>query len=178
MNEGAIVRSPPIARSDAAILSIGLFKLLKGLLLLFVGVGAVALLHHDVADTALEVVDALRVDPDNRYIHAALERILNVTPKQLREISAGTFIYAGLLLTEGVGLLMRQHWAEYFTVITTGGLIPLEIWELAKRVTVIRIAVLIINVAIVVYLIWRIQDRSKTAGEATSDTVRNDRSAR
>ena len=149
------------ARGDAAILSIGIFKLLKGLLLLFAGLGAVALLHHDLGDVVLEVVDAARVDPDNRYVHAALERILNVTPKQLKEISAGTFIYSGLLLTEGIGLVMRKHWAEWFTVITTGGLIPLEVWELLRRVTVVRIAVLVINVAIVVYLIWRIQDERR-----------------
>src|SRR4051794_38872011 len=148
--------SQQIARTDAAILSIGLFKLVKGLLLVLVGLGAHALLHRDIGDTILKLVDALRVDPDNRFVHAALERVLNVTPNQLKEISAGTFIYAGLLLTEGIGLLMRKHWAEWFTVITTGGLIPLEVWELARRVTIIRIAVLVVNIAIVVYLIWRI----------------------
>lgn len=162
--KAANATSPQVARSDAAILSIGLFKLLKGVLLLFVAVGAVALLHRDVGDVVLEVVDALRVDPDSRYIHAALEHVLNVTPKQLKEISAGTFIYSGLLLTEGIGLLMRRHWAEWFTVITTGGLIPLEVWELHRRVTTVRIAVLVVNVAILVYLIRRIQDerREKT----------------
>jgi len=109
--------SQQIARNDTAILSIGLFKLVKGLLLVLVGLGAHALLHRDIGDTILKLVDALRVDPDNRYVHAALERVLNVTPNQLKEISAGTFIYAGLLLTEGIGLLMRKHWAEWFTVI-------------------------------------------------------------
>ena len=92
-----------ITRNDTAILSIGLFKLVKGLLLVLVGVGAHALLHRDIGDTILKLVDALRVDPDNRYVHAALERVLNVTPNQLKEISAGTFIYAGAA--------DRGHWS-------------------------------------------------------------------
>lgn len=157
----ASISSEQIRRSDAAILSIGLFKLLKGLLLLVASIGALTLLHRDVGDAVLELVDALRVDPDNRYVHAALEHLMNVTPKELKEVSAGTFIYSALLLTEGVGLLMRKRWAEWFTVITTGGLIPLELWELARRVTMLRIAVLVINVAIVVYLIWRIRDEHR-----------------
>ncbi len=66
----------------------------------------------------------LRVDTDNRYIHGFLVRIFRVTPKQLKELSVGTFIYAGLFLTEGMGLLLRKHWAEYFTIITTGAVHP------------------------------------------------------
>jgi uncharacterized membrane protein (DUF2068 family) len=47
---------------------------------------------------------------------------------------------------------MRKHWAEYFTVITTAAIIPLEIWELAKRFSGAKIVVLVVNAAIVVYL--------------------------
>ena len=78
------------------------------------------------------------MDPDNRYIHGILVRIFRVTPKQLKELSVGTFIYAGLFLTEGMGLLLRKHWAEYFTIITTGLFIPLEIYELVRHFTVTK----------------------------------------
>ena len=147
------------------IIAIGVFKLLKGLLLLATAIGALSLLHKDVAATVGHWVALLRVDPDNQFIHRLLSRLFSITPKQLKEISAGTFIYAGLLLTEGVGLLLGKTWAEYFTVITTAGLIPLELHELAKRFTSVRVAVLAINVAIVVYLVWRIRQprNSRTA---------------
>lgn len=143
-------------RSSSAILLIGLFKLLKGVLLLAVGIGAFKLLHKNVADVVIRWTEILRVDPDNSFIQPLLGKVLPMTPKQLKEIGAGTFFYAGLLLTEGVGLLMRKHWAEYFTVITTGGLIPLEIYELAKRFTAAKVIVLIVNAAIVVYLVARL----------------------
>jgi uncharacterized membrane protein (DUF2068 family) len=144
-------------KTTATLLLIALFKLIKGILLLFVGIGALKLLHRDVAQTIAHWVDILRVDPDNRLIHGLLARVLSVTPGQLRAASAGTFVYAGLLLTEGLGLLFRKRWAEYFTIITTAGLIPIELYELSRRVTTAKVAVLVINVAIVAYLVRRVR---------------------
>jgi len=135
------------------ILLIGLFKLLKGLLLVAVGVGALRLLHKDVAEVVDHWVQILRVDPDNRIIHRLLAKVFAVSPKQLKELSVGTFFYASLLLTEGVGLLLRKHWAEYFTVITTAALIPLEVYELVHKFTATRVVVTLVNIAIVWYLV-------------------------
>jgi uncharacterized membrane protein (DUF2068 family) len=87
-----------------------------------------------------------------------------VSPKQLKELSAGTFIYAAVLLTEGLGLLLRKHWAEYFTVISTGIFIPLEIYELARHFTAAKVLVLLINVAIVVYLIGQLRRERRITG--------------
>ena len=99
------------------------------------------LLHKDLARTALHWVQVLRVDPDNRFVHGLLAKIFRLTPTQLKELSLGTFIYAGLFTTEGIGLLLRKRWAEYFTIVTTGGLLPLEIFELARHFTIARLAV-------------------------------------
>jgi uncharacterized membrane protein (DUF2068 family) len=147
-------------QSTPALLAIALFKLLKGVALIAVGIGALKLLGHDVSETIGHWIDVLRVDPDNRFIHEAIIHILNVTPKQLEAASVGTFIYAALLLTEGTGLLLRQHWAEYFTVITTAGLIPLELYEIARHVTVVKIFVTLVNLLIVIYLIARLRNGS------------------
>ncbi len=143
--------------SATTLLLIGLFKLFKGVLLLIVGFGALHLLHRDVSAVVMHWVDLLRVDPDNRYIHRITVRSFGIQAKQLKEISAGTFFYASILLTEGVGLLMRKHWAEWFTVISTGVFIPLEIYEIMQRFTWARVGVFAVNVAIVWYLIDRIR---------------------
>jgi uncharacterized membrane protein (DUF2068 family) len=142
---------------STGLILIGIFKLVKGLLLLAVGIGALKLLHKDIGEVVTRWVEALRVDPDNHFIHRILTKVFSVTPKQLKALSAGTFIYAGLLLTEGIGLLLQQHWAEYFTVITTAGLIPLEIFELYKHLTALKVAILVINILIVWYLVRRIR---------------------
>jgi uncharacterized membrane protein (DUF2068 family) len=152
-------------KRSPTLLLIALFKLTKGILLLVAAIGAFRLLHRDVAETVNHWVDILRVDPDNRYIHKLLARVLAVTPAQLKAVSAGTFIYAGLLLTEGTGLLLHKRWAEYFTIITTAGLIPLEIYEIVHHLTAAKIWVLIINVAIVVYLIVHLNSGARPAGK-------------
>jgi hypothetical protein len=74
---------------------IGLFKLFKALLLIAVGIGARSSSAQGSFGTVLHWVQVLRVDPDNRYIHGILVKIFRVTPKQLKELSVGTFLYAG-----------------------------------------------------------------------------------
>lgn len=146
----------PTKKSNTLLL-IALFKLLKGFALLAVAVGALRFLHRDLAQSLAHWIDILRVDPENRFVHRLLARALNVSPHQLKALSAGTFFYSGLLLTEGVGLFLGKRWAEYFTIITTGGFIPLELYELAKHVTLAKIVVLLVNAAIVAYLVMRVR---------------------
>lgn len=145
--------------SPAMLLLIGLFKLFKGVLLLFVAIGALRLLHKDVAEVVMHWVDVLRVDPDNSFIHRLIVRSFGIDARQLKEISAGTLFYSSILLTEGTGLLLRKHWAEYFTVISTAVFIPLEVYEIFHRFTLTKVVVLLVNVAIVWYLIRRIRQR-------------------
>ena len=158
----AFKKQPSKQSSSFVLILIGLFKLFKALLLIALGVGAIRFLHKDLNGTVLHWIQVLRVDPDNRFIHGILVKIFRVTPKQLKELSVGTFLYAGVFLTEGLGLLLRKHWAEYFTIISTGLFIPLEIYELIHRFTILKLAVTIINVLIVWYLVARVRSRSKT----------------
>ena len=145
--------------TGAALILIALFKLVKAVALIAVGIGALKYLHKDLAQSVMHWVDVLRVDPDNRFIHPMLAKAFSVTPKQLKELSAGTFFYAGLLGTEGIGLLLRKHWAEYFTIITTAALLPLEIYEIARHVTLAKIIVMLVNAAIVWYRVIRVRSR-------------------
>jgi uncharacterized membrane protein (DUF2068 family) len=164
---GAAPKTKPAREGTTTLLLIALFKLIKGLLLIAVGVGAIKLLHRDVAETVTKWINFLRVDPDNRLIHSLLNRVFQVSPNQLKALSVGTFVFAGLYLTEGTGLLLRKRWAEYFTLITTAGLIPLEIYEIARHLTAAKIIVLAVNAAIVVYLVVRV--RRGRSGEMQSE---------
>jgi uncharacterized membrane protein (DUF2068 family) len=67
-------------------------------------------------------------------------------------VSFGTFFYAALLLTEGVGLALGKRWAEYFTIIATASFIPLEIYQIFHHANMTKIVLLLINVAVVWYL--------------------------
>jgi uncharacterized membrane protein (DUF2068 family) len=139
--------------SDRWIFLIAVFKLVKGFLLITAGIGALKLLHKDVGQIMQSALDVLRVDPDNRLIHGFLVRMLGVNDRTLKEISAGTFAYAAIFLTEGTGLLLRKRWAQYFTIIVTTSFLPLEFYELARHTSAAKVAIILVNMAIVAYLI-------------------------
>jgi uncharacterized membrane protein (DUF2068 family) len=132
---------------------IAAFKLLKALALIAVGIGALKLLHKDTAAIVEHWVNVFRVDPHNHFINQLLDKLSILDDRRLKELSIGTFIYAGVFLVEGVGLALKKRWAEYFTIITTSSFLPIEIYEVARRVSGGKILALVINLAVVVYLI-------------------------
>jgi uncharacterized membrane protein (DUF2068 family) len=136
---------------------IALFKLLKAVLLIAVALSALHLLHRDVASIAEHWVKMLGLDPGNRYIGRALQKFGNLTPQEIKDFGVVSFIYAGLFLTEGIGLWMVKRWAEWFSVIITTSLVPVEIYEIHRHPSAIKCAVLIANVAVVAYLVYRIR---------------------
>ena len=62
--------------------------------------------------------------------------------------------YAVIESTEAVGLWRERRWAEYLTVVATAGFLPFEIRELLERVTPLRVAAIVVNLAILVYLVY------------------------
>ena len=132
---------------------IAAFKLFKGFVLLAVAIGALRLLHRDLAGVVDHWVNAFRVDPHNRYLHWLLAKLPMVDDRKLKELSIGTFIYAAVFLTEGTGLAFHKRWAEYFTIITTSSFLPLEVYELIHHATIAKAVALAINIAVVIYLV-------------------------
>lgn len=131
---------------------IAVFKLAKGLLVAAVAAGLLG---------GQRWLGELRVDPDNRYIHAVLAKISSLSPQQLQEIGLGGFLYAAVFLVEGIGLWMGKRWAEWLTVVVTGSFVPLEVYELVKQATALRAVALAVNIAIVAYLVVRLRQRQR-----------------
>jgi len=147
--------------SDGTVLRlIALFKLLKAALLIAVGVGALKLLHRDTGSTLDHWIAVSGLDPGNRWVERAIEKASNLSHAKVRGLGIVSFIYAGLFLTEGTGLWLMKRWAEWFTVFITSSLVPVEIYELYRHPTAIKILALIINVAVVGYLVYRIRTRA------------------
>ena len=139
---------------------IAVFKLIKAVLLLATGVGILKLLHNDAATLLDNWIGVLGLDPGNRFVELSLQKAANLAPNRIKELGLVSFVYAALFLIEGTGLWLRKRWAEYFTVVITASLVPLEIWELHRHPTVVKTLVLIINIAIVGYLVYRIREES------------------
>jgi len=147
---------------------IALFKLLKSALLVAVGMSALHLLHKDVASVAEHWVAVLGLDPGNRYVGRALQKVADLTPQKIKSLGVVSFIYAGLFLTEGIGLWLVKRWAEWFSVIITTSLIPVEIYEIHRHPRAIKCLVLIVNIAVVLYLLYRIRNERPGIGEPRS----------
>jgi uncharacterized membrane protein (DUF2068 family) len=149
---------------------IALFKLLKAILLIAVGLGALHLLHSDIANVLAHWVKMFGLNPGGRYVEMAIQKAVALTPNTIRGLGVGSFIYAGLFLTEGIGLWLLKRWAQWFTIIMTSSLIPLAIYEIYRHPTALKVLVLIINVAVVGFLIHRVRADASTS-EGNSRTA-------
>jgi uncharacterized membrane protein (DUF2068 family) len=149
---------------DIGFMVIAVLKIVKGILLFLVGVGALSLIHKDAATVFKHWADVLQVNVHSRVVQHWLVEIGLVKQRDLTLIVTTTFTYSGLLLTEGIGLLLQKVWAEYMTTFITATFIPIEIYELVRHATIARVSLLLINILVVVYLIVRIlQEKTSRA---------------
>ncbi len=148
---------PPIRKHRRGLRVIAAFKLLKGLALLALGIGVLKLLHKDLEAIVVHWINVFQVDPHSHYMTSLLAKLSRLDDHRLKELSVGTFIYSAIFLTEGVGLALGKRWAEYLTIISTASVLPLEIYELIKHASIGKGLALLINLAVVGYLILELR---------------------
>ena len=145
---------------------IAVFKVVKGVLLLLVGLGLLKLVHADIATLFSLLIEALHLNADSRLIHALVLKIDALQPNSVLLAALVSLGYAGMLLVEGIGLWLELTWAAYLTVVSTSLLLPFELYEVIEQVSVLRIGVLLLNLAIVAYLVSQLRRhtlRSRTS---------------
>jgi len=84
---------------------------------------------------------------------ANLSRLSHLRVSTLEVVVAAALAYAALEAVEAVGLWRQRRWAEYLTVVATATFVPLEVYELVQRVTWLRAGALVVNLAVVAYLV-------------------------
>jgi uncharacterized membrane protein (DUF2068 family) len=145
---------------------IGAFKLLKAVLLI-IGAVLLPIVGKGHMDTLFWLLRHLSVDPHARYFQELVRKLIDLSQK-FPLISVGMFCYGAIFCVEGIGLLLRKHWAEYLTVIVTASFLPLEIYEMVKHTTAVKGFVIALNVAIVVYLVLRLKHGHKSRKNSPS----------
>jgi hypothetical protein len=101
----------------AGLMAIGIFKLIKALVLVVLGIGVFKLVHHDILEVLSRWVGMVLVDPDNKYFQQVVTKLWSVDDRKLEEVGAGTFFYAGGLPDGGprvaahkdVGRIFHYH---------------------------------------------------------------------
>ncbi len=152
--------APPVrARHDRGLLAIAIFKFSKCVLLAVVGFGALQMLRPEVADWVEARAAAWELNDERRILQFVFEQACDISDMRLRAIGIGCLVYAAIFLVEGIGLYLERRWAEYLTIVATGSLIPIELYEIAHRATIGKFAILAINIAIVGYLAYRLRQQ-------------------
>jgi uncharacterized membrane protein (DUF2068 family) len=132
-------------------------------------VGALRLLHKDVGDLVSQWAEHLRFNPESRFVNFILDKSSLIDDRILRRIGAGVFIYAALDLIEGTGLYLEKVWAEYLTLAITASFLPWEIFEVMRRATWIRLALLVVNTLVLFYLLKIVVERGKRRRSSESE---------
>ncbi|MDP9051988.1 MAG: DUF2127 domain-containing protein [Acidobacteriota bacterium] len=139
---------------DKGLLAIGVLKLVEAVFFFLVGLGVIHFIHRDLGDAAVRLAERLRMDMDGRVMTWVLDHLDDVTSHRLKQIGVVTFLYAGLRVAEGVGLVMEKAWGEHLTVGVTVFFMPWELYEICRRPDLLRVGLLLANLIVLAYILW------------------------
>jgi len=129
------------------------FEFVKGIFVVLMGICALALVHKDVWLLAESLLALLHVNTDRHSAQLFLDFADSLTDARLWAAARFAFAYAALRFTEAYGLWKGRTWAEWVAFISGTLLLPLEVRELMRGVTLVRCALLLVNLAVVVYML-------------------------
>jgi uncharacterized membrane protein (DUF2068 family) len=149
-------------RSAFILRALAIERWVRGIILGLLGIAVFKLKTTKVSLQSLFEKDLKTLDPFFRQIHfkvsdsttiTSIQKILHTKSSTLNLIALGLIFYAALQIVEGIGLWSLKRWGEYVAVVGTTAFIPLEIYELTDKISWLKIVVLTINLAAVLYLL-------------------------
>lgn len=147
---------PPVAidehTSAAALRAIATLEALKGIIVLLLGI-ALIFVHKHVEDFTESLLFHLHIDIDRRFGHALMSAAMKLTDARLITILLAATSYATVRFVEGWGLWHRRVWAEWFALLSGALYLPWEILRIVERADWERVGVLVINIAIILYML-------------------------
>ncbi|HEX4719058.1 MAG TPA: DUF2127 domain-containing protein [Thermoleophilaceae bacterium] len=132
-------------------------------------------LHHRFYHVLNDLQIATGGNPSHANKHGIIhliDELFTLQSSKLRLAALGIGAYAALEGAEAVGLWFQRRWAEYLTFIATTVLLPLEIYELTHSITPFKIIALIVNIAIVAYLLFAKRLFGLRGGAAAEEALR------
>jgi len=155
-------QSDPHTRQLRALRAVASVEFFKGLVVLLAGFGVLSLVHRDAWDVAESFLEWLHISPDAHYAQVFLNLADQVTDTKLWLVAIGALGYSSLRFAEAYGLWKERAWAEWLALVSGAIYLPFEIYELARRPDWIRLVILLVNLAVVLYMAYpRIQARTR-----------------
>lgn len=140
--------------TSGALRTVALLEAAKGALVLLAGFGLLSLIHHDIQRVAERLVVHAHLNPASGYPRIFLDLAKQLTDARLLLLAAGAITYSLVRFTEAYGLWHARRWAKWFAAMSGGIYIPFELFELYARVTWISLGSLVLNIAIVAFMLY------------------------
>lgn len=148
---------------------IAIYEAVKTVCLVLVAIAAFHLDHEQNFERLVHWLEHLSLIDSNGLRWKLVNVLVAFGPSKFVAVGLVALGYAVLFGIEGVGLWLGKHWAEWFTVIATGSLIPLELYETLHRFGWLKLATLLGNVAIIIYLVRIALQPRNTAKQPATD---------
>lgn len=152
---------PPRDRSrhDRLLPLIAAERGIRGLILIAAGIYLLTHTGTNFGSVADRFARAIELDTHRPWVRHLIHRLGALRRHEVGVFGVGALGYGLLELVEGVGLWLRQRWAEWLTVVATSLLVPFELYELVQKPSVLKAAGLVVNVLIVAYLVRVVRGR-------------------
>jgi|SRR5271165_2879022 len=144
------------------------FEFAKGIFVVLMGFCALALVHKDVWLIAESLLALFHISTDRQSAQVFLDFADSVTDARLWAAARIAFAYAALRFTEAYGLWKERTWAEWVALVSGTLLLPLEVREILRGLTMLRCAVFVGNVAVVAYMLYVILANRRERQSAVS----------
>lgn len=148
-----LAAAPPASPHRAGLRVIAAYEIVKTLCLVLVAIAAFHFEHQQNFERLVHWLEHLPLTGSSALRWRMVDELQAFGPARFVAVGLVALGYAVLFGIEGVGLLMGKYWAEWFTVIATASLIPIELFETLRHFGWLKFAALIGNVAIVAYLV-------------------------
>ena len=145
--------------TSRALRGVAIFELTKGLLVLLVGIGAVAALRRTIRHSLRAFVE--HIFPVQRVMEW-----LGITSGNLGWVALGALAYAAVRIAEAWGLWYGRTWAEWLALIGGALYVPFEVYELIVNRTITPLVLLILNLGIVVFMAVKLREKRRLRAES------------
>ncbi len=144
-----------------ALRSVAVFEAFKGAIVLIAGFGLLSFLGRDAEELAAQIVHRMHLDAANHYPQIFIRAMAEVTNTRLWLLAGFAALYATVRFVEAYGLWHERRWAEWFAALSGSVYVPVEIYELAHRVTWLRVGALLLNLLVVAYMVWLLTESQR-----------------
>ena len=125
--------------------------------MLLTGLAAFSLMHQNIQVIAEQLVGHLHLNPAKHIPKICIAAASNLTDGRLRSLALLAVLYASMRFVEGFGLWFAKRWSEWFALLSGGIYLPIELYELAKGFTWLKICFSAINLTVVLYMAFMLK---------------------